>query len=192
MFNQCSLEYFPPFRAMLWACDCPTLGEFAHECELQQGQVQAPWCFLFYAFILCAFWDSLTFPIRRHCLQLLITLLNFVAVWDESLFSRRLFQAVCSGCNHLSPFFGLSCEQLWEKCCFLQFNYFKVYLTCSLKFWHCRAGAVKLFKSEWLGWRWCFFFSLINNLNVFDQVPNLWIKPGVWMWSAGTYLILLS
>lgn len=55
MFNQCFLEYFPSFRMMLWACDCPVPGEFVHECELQQGYVQAPWYFLFYALILCAF-----------------------------------------------------------------------------------------------------------------------------------------
>lgn len=30
------------------------------------------------------------------------TLLNFVTVWDESLFSRHLFSAVCSGRDQLS------------------------------------------------------------------------------------------
>lgn len=30
MFKQCSPDYFPPFRVMLWAC------EFVHEWELQQ------------------------------------------------------------------------------------------------------------------------------------------------------------
>lgn len=30
------------------------------------------------------------------------------SVWDESLFSRHLFYAVCSGCNHLPPVFAVS------------------------------------------------------------------------------------
>lgn len=150
--------------------------------------------------MLYAFWDSLTFPIRRHCLQLLITLLNFVAVWDESLFSRRLFYAVCSGCNNLSLFFRLCCEQLWEKCCFLQINYLKVYLACSLKFWHCsRAGSVKIFKSEWLGWRWwvlVFFahtkwlwpsskpLNKIWNLNVvsWNLFDSIALSNFIWEW----------
>lgn len=34
MFNQCFLEYFPSFRVMLWACDCPAPGEFVHECVI--------------------------------------------------------------------------------------------------------------------------------------------------------------
>lgn len=92
MFNQCSPDYFPPFRVMLWACDCPTLCECVHGCELSRNRCLAAWCILFYAFILCALWDSLTFPIRRHCLQLLITLLNFVAVWDGSYFPGICFR----------------------------------------------------------------------------------------------------
>lgn len=39
MFTQCSPEYFPSFRVMLWACDCPAQGEFVHECELEQEYV---------------------------------------------------------------------------------------------------------------------------------------------------------
>lgn len=27
MFNQSSLEYFPLFKAVVWACSCPALGE---------------------------------------------------------------------------------------------------------------------------------------------------------------------
>jgi len=30
MFNQCSLEYFPLFRAMIWAGSCPAPGEVVH------------------------------------------------------------------------------------------------------------------------------------------------------------------
>lgn len=99
---------------------------------------------------------------------------NFAKL-SSCLRCKSMFQVSALGrvfWNRSALFFSLLREWVWGKCCFLHV-YLEVYLTCSSKFLCCRDGSDVFHegipRSVVMGF-------LINNLNVFGWVADLWMR----------------